>query len=161
MNMDFRKTIDLHMHTTVSDGTDTPEEILDKVREAGLKCFSVTDHDAILASRRILKIIRPDDPAVIIGVEFSCKDHLGKYHILGYGYDPTAGSIRSIVDKGHSLRMDKMHARVDFLKDHFGFTFSQESIDALFSLDNPGKPHLGNLMVQYGYATSKEDAIDN
>ncbi|MBQ9156040.1 MAG: PHP domain-containing protein [Eubacterium sp.] len=161
MNTDSIKTIDLHMHTTVSDGTDTPEEILDKVRKTGLDCFSVTDHDAILASRRILKIIRPDDPAFITGVEFSCKDSLGKYHILGYGYDPEASPIQAVVARGHQLRMGKMHARVDFLREHFHMTFSEDSLNQLFALDNPGKPHLGNLMVEYGYAETKEDAIDH
>ena len=85
--------IDLHMHTTVSDGTDSPEGILDKVRSAGLALFSVTDHDAVKGYRIIQALLTPDDPAFLTGVEFSCKDEEGKYHILGYGFDPEAEPI--------------------------------------------------------------------
>ena len=53
-----------------------------------------------------------------------------------------------------------MTARLDALKAEHGFTFPQEEIDRLLALDNPGKPHIGNLMVRYGYAHSKEEAIE-
>ena len=95
--------IDLHMHTTISDGTDTPEEILEQVRETGLDVFSVTDHDAILAGCRIAPLLRRADPLFVTGVEFSCRDQYGQYHILGYGYNPEARAIRRIVEKGHAF----------------------------------------------------------
>ena len=154
-----RKGIDLHMHTAVSDGTDSPEELLLRVKEAGIGLFSVTDHDAIKCSRIIPALLQPGDPRFLSGVEFSCRDALGKYHILGYGYDPEAPSIRELVAYGHRLRMKKVMARLDFLKTEFGFTFPREEIDDLLAMDNPGKPHIGNLMVRYGYAPSKDAAI--
>ena len=155
---DPRKT-DLHMHSTVSDGTDTPAEILDNVRNAGLELFSLTDHDAVKGCGMIMELLSEDDPLFITGVEFSCKDEDGKYHILGYGYDPLAPAINDVVDLGHRFRINKVRARLEFLKDRFGFSFSKEDIQKLFALDNPGKPHIGNLMVRYGYADSKENAI--
>ena len=139
--------IDLHMHSTVSDGTDAPEALLSRVRAAGLDLFSLTDHDAIQGCGRILAARKPEDPAFLSGVEISCKDEEGKYHILGYGYDPESEAIQSVVALGHSLRMKKVHARLDFLKERFGFEFPEEEIQALLSLDNPGKPHIGNLLV--------------
>ena len=157
--MAFSEKIDLHMHTTVSDGTDTPEEIVARVREAGIGVFSVTDHDAIKAGRIIPPLRAEGDPAFLTGAEFSCRDEDGKYHILGYGYDPDAEPIRRLVENGHRLRIGKVKARLDFLREKFGFSFPQEDLDALFSLDNPGKPHIGNLMVKYGYARNKEQAI--
>ncbi|MCR5590852.1 MAG: PHP domain-containing protein [Lachnospiraceae bacterium] len=155
------KKIDLHMHSTVSDGTDTPEIILENVRAAGIDLFSLTDHDAIKGCLTIRSLLKDGDPAFISGVEFSCKDEDGKYHILGYGYDPALPSILNVVEAGHSLRMRKLDARLDFLKDEYGFEFSSEDVDMLHSIDNPGKPHIGNLMVKYGYAESKNVAIDN
>ena len=151
--------IDLHMHTTVSDGTDTPEEILVRVREAGIGLFAVTDHDAVKGCGAILSLRTADDPAFLTGVEFSCRDEEGKYHILGYGYDPEADGIRRVVELGHGYRMNKVNARLAFLKTEFGFTFPEEEIQHLLALDNPGKPHIGNLMVRYGYAETKELAI--
>lgn len=158
--MNYPEKIDLHMHTTVSDGTDTPEEILNKVREAGLHAFSVTDHDAIRSCEIILDLIKKGDPLFIPGTEFSCKDELGKYHILGYAYDIDAQPIRQLVMKGHENRMTKVWDRLDGLESVFGVKFPEEEIMKLLARSNPGKPHMGNLMVKYGYAESKEIAIE-
>ena len=152
--------LDLHMHTTVSDGTDKPEEILKSVKEAGIELFSVTDHDAVKGCRIIRKLRTEEDPMFITGVEFSCKDENGKYHILGYDYDPDSEPIRKIIALGHGYRMKKVLARLDFLKTKFRFDFLDEDIKKLLALDNPGKPHIGNLMVKYGFADSKETAIN-
>lgn len=152
--------IDLHMHSTVSDGTDTLAKLLQKVREAGIRVFSVTDHDAVKSGRIIQGLLKRGDPVFIPGAEFSCKDENGKYHILGYGFDPENAEINALVDYAHALRMKKVGARLDFLRSEFGFDFPKEEIDRLLSLDNPGKPHIGNLMVKYGYAESKKEAID-
>ena len=153
--------IDLHMHTVVSDGTDTPEEILAKVKQAGVGLFSVTDHDAFKACEIIGSLRTAEDPAFLTGVEFSCRDGEGKYHILGYGFDPAAAPIRKVVETGHGYRMKKVLARLDFLTERFGFQFPEEERRKLFALDNPGKPHIGNLMIRLGYARSIEDAIRN
>ena len=155
------RNLDLHMHSTVSDGTDTPEELLVRVREAGLALFSVTDHDAALAAKRIRAVAGPDDPAFIPGVEFSCQDEAGKYHILGYGFDPDNPEFSAVIERGHSLRMMKAKARLDFLTETFGFVFPDEEIRKLLSLNNPGKPHIANLMVRLGYAADKKQAIDD
>ena len=151
--------IDLHMHTTVSDGTDTPEEILGHVKESGIGLFAITDHDAIKGCEVIQQLRKPEDPQFLTGVEFSCRDEEGQYHILGYGYDPEAESMRELVEKGHRIRMEKIHIRLDFLKRDFGIVFPPEEIEQLLRLDNPGKPHLANLLVKDGYAKSKETAM--
>ena len=149
------------MHTSVSDGSDTPREIVDRVKEANIDVFSVTDHDATEACRIVRDLLKKGDPHFICGAEFSCKDKLGQYHILAYHYDPDAQPIEDLVEKGHRLRMKKVTARLDFVQNEFGFVFPKEEIEALLALDNPGKPHIGNLMVKYGYAENKEVAIRN
>ena len=151
--------IDLHMHTEVSDGTDSPEDIIRLVRETGIDLFSVTDHDATDGCLVICDKLKKGDPDFIFGVEFSCQDEAGKYHILGYGYDPDAPSIRNLEAIGHGFRIGKTEKRFAFLEKEFGFSFSDEDRAAIMALDNPGKPHLANMMVKYGYAGSKEEAI--
>lgn len=158
--MSAENRIDLHMHSSVSDGTDSPAELLQKVREAGIGVFSVTDHDAVKSGKIIRGLWKRGDPIFISGAEFSCKDDVGKYHVLGYGFDPDNAEINALVDRAHALRMKKVRARLDFSSSEFGFSFPEKEIDRLLSLDNPGKPHIGNLMVKYGYAGSKEEAID-
>ena len=157
--MDINGKIDLHMHSAVSDGSDTPGEIISRVKQAGIGLFSLTEHDAEKGCGIIQSLLKEDDPAFICGVEFSCKDDQGSYHILGYGYDPDLPAIKALVEKGHSLRMKKVTARLDFIKNEFGFVFPQEELQKLLAMDNPGKPHIGNLMVKYGYAATKEEAI--
>ena len=157
--MEVKRKIDLHMHTTVSDGSDTPEEILSRVKDAGITCFSVTDHDAIKGCQIIRNILQEGDPDFLCGAEFSTRDEHGSYHILGYHYDPESESMQNLIRYGHSLRMKKVTARLDFIRNQFGFDFPEEEIANLLALDNPGKPHIGNLMVKYGYTDTKEKAI--
>ena len=154
---------DLHMHSTASDGTNSPEEIIRLIKDAGMWIFSITDHDGIAGSVRAKEILDQEagssDPIFLTGVEFSCKDEHGKYHILGYGYDSSRAPVNDAVKHAHDLRMSKVTGRLDFLKEKFGFTFSEEDLNELLSLPNPGKPHIGHLMARYGYAPNKDIAI--
>lgn len=155
--MRYPEKIDLHMHTTVSDGTDTPAELAERVREAGITLFSVTDHDAVSGC---LELPEADGiPRFITGVEFSCRDGEGSYHILGYDYDARSAPINEAVARGHALRLEKLRRRLGLLSDKFGFTFGEEDVRRLGKLHNPGKPHIANMMVEYGYAETKEQAI--
>ncbi|MBR6085617.1 MAG: PHP domain-containing protein [Spirochaetales bacterium] len=151
--------IDLHMHSLVSDGTDSPAEILGKVKVAGLEVFSLTDHDAIKGCREIRSMLGEGDPVFIPGAEFSCRDEKGKYHILGYGYDADSGAMPEFVSESHNLRIKKLKARLDFLASEMGIAFPEEERENLLARDNPGKPHIANLMVKYGYAQSKDQAF--
>ena len=153
--------VDLHMHSNVSDGTDSPAEILEKVKTAGLEIFSLTDHDAIKGCLAIRRILQDGDPVFIPGVEFSCRDELGKYHILGYGYNVESGAMPEFVESSHNVRMEKLEARLEYLKTDLGIVFPEEEYKQLYSLDNPGKPHIANLMVKYGYAETKEQAFSD
>jgi len=157
--MNALQKIDLHLHSNISDGTDSPAELLENVRGAGLSLFALTDHDAVKGCSAIMKLLTTDDPEFVTGVEFSCKDEEGQYHILGYGFDPDAEPIKRVVDTGHRYRIEKLYARLRFLKEEFGINFNERDKDTLYSLDNPGKPHIGNLLVKYGYAKTKEEAI--
>ena len=152
-------SIDLHIHTNVSDGTDSPEELLARVRAAGLSVFAVTDHDAMKACTAIRQLLSPGDPRFIPGVEFSCRSGEDKCHILGYGFDPAAAPIAELVEAAHGIRVDKVKKRLAVLKSDHGIAFPEEEIRELLSLPNPGKPHIGNLMVKYGYAETRQQAI--
>ena len=116
--MNYPKRLDLHIHTSVSDGTDDPREIAAIAKNAGIELFSVTDHDSAAGSIRAMQSLKQGDPSFITGVEFSCRDEEGQFHILGYGYDPSAGSIVKAEEKGHDLRIIKVLGlfKVDFIK---------------------------------------------
>ena len=134
---------------------------VDLHKTAGLEIFSLTDHDAIKGCLAIRRILQDGDPVFIPGVEFSCRDELGKYHILGYGYNVESGAMPEFVESSHNVRMEKLEARLEYLKTDLGIVFPEEEYKQLYSLDNPGKPHIANLMVKYGYAETKEQAFSD
>ena len=154
--------IDLHIHSSMSDGSDTPQDLVNKVREAGIRFFSLTDHDTAKGCIAIAGIAAEDPELVFInGTEFSCKGEDGrKYHILGYAFSMENSPAAALIAESHANRMAKLEGRLDFLKTRYGFSFTDEEASLLRSLENPGKPHIGNLMAQKGYAASKEEAIE-
>ena len=91
---------DLHMHSVYSDGTDTPELLLRNVRAAGLDIFALTDHDTAEGCAAVRALLRPGDPVFIGGVEFSCRDGRGKYHVLGYGFDAYSETYVDMIPAG-------------------------------------------------------------
>ena len=157
--MNDLKAIDLHIHTNLSDGTDTPEELLTRVRQVGLDLFSVTDIDAVGAYKSLRSIMTENDPVLIPGVEFSCKDEEGQYHILGYGFDTDAEPMRGLLESVHELRISKVKDSLDFLKKECGVRFPTEEYANLYALENPGKQHLANLLVKYGFTNTVEQAF--
>ena len=151
---------DLHMHSVYSDGTDTPEMLVRNVRAAGLDVFALTDHDTTQGCAAVRALLQPGDPAFIGGVEFSCKDQGGKYHVLGYGFDAERPAIRAAADYAHNGRLLKMRNRFAYLRDQYGFTFTEEEQAALLQLKNPGKPHLAAMMVKKGYVKDKNEGFE-
>ncbi|MFC1799269.1 PHP domain-containing protein, partial [Thermodesulfobacteriota bacterium] len=92
MEFNKRAGIDLHIHSSASDGTLTPSEILTLSRELNIRAISITDHDTIDGAKEALQIGIPSEIKFLSGVEisatpppaFSCP---GSFHILGYGFD--------------------------------------------------------------------------
>lgn len=149
---------DLHMHSIFSDGTDTLPELISGVRAAGIDAFSLTDHDCLDGCRMMQEILQPGDPLFINGVELSCEDESGKYHILGYGYHPEKPSLQQAVEYTHALRREKAQNRMQYLES-MGFRFTDAEKAKLFSLKNPGKPHFAQLLMQKGYLPDKTAAF--
>ena len=154
--------VDLHLHTTASDGSDTPSELIAKAKEAGLEVISVTDHDT-LAGSALAASLPYDGVKVITGIEFSCctegEDGFD-CHILGYGFDPSDPTLLAAIRHGREMRLFKLGARLKYLKEHFGIEFSDEEIAWLHSLNSVARPHLAMLIIKRGLATDVADAFD-
>ena len=156
---------DLHMHSTWSDGTDSPKELLNKVRAAGISFFAITDHDEYRGSRELLLQLKKTQdevrPVFITGAEFSCRDGDNKFHILGYAYDPHSPAVIELRKIFHRIRVEKVTNRMAYLKEKYGFDFSDREFAALMRHHNPGKPHIAKLMIRHGYAKTISEAIEN
>lgn len=152
----MRSLIDLHIHTTASDGSDSPAELARKV--AGLRIFSVTDHDTIDGALQMENLV-PPGTVYIRGVEFSCVSPAGKCHILGYGYDPRHPALLAALEEGRTLRLEKLQRRLEALRAHFGIILTDDELSRLYSLNSPGKPHLGKILLDRGLAETLDGAI--
>jgi predicted metal-dependent phosphoesterase TrpH len=150
--------VDLHIHTTASDGADSPRVLAEKIAAAGLELFSVTDHDTIAGALEMEKIV-PCGVRYIRGVEFSCVSPAGKCHILGYGFDPEHPALLEALAEGRRLRLEKLDRRLEQLKRDHGIELTEDERSWLMSLGSPGKPHLGQIIRNRGLAPDLDGAI--
>ena len=153
---------DLHLHTTASDGSDTPRELIAKAKARGIDVIAVSDHDTLVGSLEAVSL--PDsDIKVITGIEFSCH-HYGECdfdcHILGYGFDPESDELLAAIAHGREMRLAKLEARLKYLKEHFDISFTDADIEWLHSLNSVARPHLGQLLIKYGYVKEMSEAFD-
>ena len=152
-------TVDLHIHTDASDGTDSPANLLWNLQKAGINTFAVTDHDTISGALAVKRIV-PRGFRFIQGIEFSCRTQSGhKCHILGLNYDENSIDFQAALRTGDELRHQKFHRRIEILRSDFGITFTDEEIDSLLKIPSVGKPHLANLLVAKGLAQNRQEAI--
>ncbi len=151
--------IDLHIHSTASDGTDTIPELLKKIRDTGITTFSVTDHDTIDGALEMEKLV-PDDMTFIKGIEFSCITEAGKCHILGFGYKDISPAFNDALKEAEENRRMKNERRIAFLADNFGIILTDKDLEELNALSSITKPHFGNLLVKKGLAPDKNTAIE-
>ena len=151
-------TVDLHIHTTASDGADSPAQLLENLKKAGITTFSVTDHDTMDGALEIEALVTPEF-RFLRGIEFSCETPAGKCHILGYGYDPNDPVFLAALSEGAALRQEKRLFRLRYLEDTLGITFSEAELSWINGLKSPGKPHFGKLLVDRGIAATIDEAI--
>ncbi len=150
--------IDLHMHTTASDGTDSPEELIKKVREAGVSIFSVTDHDIIEGAKEIEANV-PKNITFIRGIEFSAITNVGKCHILGYGCDWNKRAFREILEESERKRLNILNKRIEFLNEGFGIELDKKEL-AILRMKNRGiKAHLADILVSMELAKDNYEAM--
>ena len=154
----MRNLFDLHIHTTASDGSDTPAELLEKIRAAGLELFCVTDHDTVGGALEMERLV-PAGVRFIRGVEFSCVSPAGKCHILGYGYDPEHPAFRAALEEGRQLRLSKLERRIRRLEEDHGVVLTGAERAWLWGQNSPGKPHLGRILLERGMAPDLNRAI--
>ena len=141
--------IDLHIHSTESDGTDSPAKIVEKITaESGIKIFALTDHDTITGIEKIKKIL-PKEIFFINGVEFSCKiDENKKCHILAYFFNGEHEEFQKILNDGRELRKKQLDIRLNYLRKIYGISFSDDDIKSICKTAVVGKPHIVNFVAE-------------
>ena len=150
--------VDLHIHTTASDGSDSPRVLARNISDSGIELFSVTDHDTISGALDMEPLV-PEGVRFVRGIEFSCADPAGKCHILGYGYDPDHPAFRAALAEGRQLRLAKMALRIEALARDHGIVLTEGELQWVMSRESPGKPHLGKVLKDRGLAPTLDRAI--
>ncbi len=149
-----RPTIDLHLHTVVSDGKNTPEEMLLAAKGLGLERVSFTDHDAVGAYRHFTA----DLPAfarslgieLVAGIELDSDFHGREMHLLGYGIDPTDVALNAYLDYTQGLRRRRVTEQIEGINAHFGRQVVVPEQVFLPRRDTLMKPHLVHAMLEQG-----------
>lgn len=152
--------IDLHIHTTASDGADTVPEVLEKIKASDVRTFSITDHDTIAGAVEMDALV-PPDLQYIHGIEFSCKTAYKGCHILGYHINYSDPVFQDALELGRRLRQEKLRQRVAFWESEFGIILTDEESEWLKSQNSPGKPNFARIILNRGLAPDINTAIRN
>jgi predicted metal-dependent phosphoesterase TrpH len=154
---DFRA--DLHCHTTCSDGTLTPEEMVKLAHAKGLKGLSITDHDTIEAYHTALPIAKHYQIPLISGIEFSAMHKNVSVHLLAYSFALNSTLIHEFCHKHVHRRLQRNREILALLTAH-GMPVTEEEIQG-----NPdevhtiGRPHIALAMLKKGYISSIQEAF--
>ncbi|MGH8860817.1 MAG: PHP domain-containing protein, partial [Jatrophihabitantaceae bacterium] len=143
--------IDLHTHSTASDGTDAPAELVARAAAAGVDVLAITDHDTAAGWDEALAA-RPDGLTIVPGTEFSCvwipaEGWRISLHLLGYLYDPEHPGLRAERARLRAARLDRGRRMVENMAaDGIPITWPQVQ---RFAGDGPvGRPHIGRALVE-------------
>ena len=152
--------IDLHSHSTHSDGTLTPSELLILAKEKGIEYFAITDHDDIEGSKKLIES-KHDGITVYSGVELNAKVDKGQMHILGYNIDLYNEELNKRLKELKENSKHNIMLYVKQLKEDFNIELPQKDIDEILNREgNIGRPLLALLLIKYGYVSTVAEAFE-
>jgi len=148
--------IDLHAHTTCSDGTLTPEALVQYAKEKGLKAVGITDHDTVSGNERALTEGQTQGVEVVPGVEFSAACERGQMHVLGFFID---SENKKIAEACAWLQKKRRERNIKILQklDKMGIKIERDTFVENTYL---GRPHIAYKLVQLGYVNTIDEAFE-
>jgi predicted metal-dependent phosphoesterase TrpH len=151
--------IDLHTHTTASDGTDTPSELINKALSAGIKTLAITDHDSIAGWGAAIAALRPP-MSLVLGAEISTLTAEGiSVHILGLLFDGEDRNLQAMLSDSRDTRIPRMRKMVELLAAD-GMAITMEDVIAATPPGaTVGRPHLADALVKNGIIASRDEAF--
>ena len=149
--------IDLHIHTTASDGTFTPEEVVREASRIGLAAVAITDHDTAAGYARAAAEGENCGLEVVPGIEISTKFR-SAVHILGYYIDVDSPALEEVLEWMHRDREERNVKLCAMLRES-GVDIDIERMHARFG-DLVGRPHFAEIMIENGMARDMNDAFE-
>ena len=164
--MEFSRhvSIDLHIHTTASDGSFTPQEILSRAQRLKLKAIAITDHDTVAGSKDALRSGIPPALKFLTGVEISTTPPpfypgSGSFHLLGYSIHLDDPKLNQTLEKLQQARKNRNPTIINRLNE-LGISISLDEVRKEAGEGQLGRPHIAQLMVKKGEVASIDEAFD-
>ena len=151
--------IDLHIHTTASDGTDAPASVAEQAAALGLRAIAITDHDTVSGVGEAVRAGRRLGVEVIPGIEVSADYRGNKAHIVGLFIDPAAEALRPVTEWAENQRLIRNRRIVGALEAD-GFDISMEALEAEYPASVLGRPHIAEHLMKKGYTASVQEGFD-
>jgi predicted metal-dependent phosphoesterase TrpH len=151
--------IDLHTHSTASDGSLRPAEVVRLAKEAGLKALALTDHDTTDGLAEAMAAGEELGVEVIPGVEISAQFTDDTMHILGYFIDFASGQLAArleVLKQARKERNPKIVAKLNAL----GLPVTMEQVERLSGGGQVGRPHIARALLESGYVGTMQQAFD-
>ena len=152
--------VDLHCHSTASDGTLPPSQVVRLAKEAGLSALSLTDHDTINGVAEAAAAAAEVGIDFLPGIEISCEfPRPGTLHMLGYGIDPASTTLRDLTTTLLSARGDRNPLIVERLRE-LGLDVTMDDWRDEAKGGVLGRPQLAAILLRKGYVRSRQEAFD-
>ncbi|MGB9813586.1 MAG: PHP domain-containing protein [Thermovenabulum sp.] len=151
--------IDLHIHTTFSDGKLTPEEVVEKAAELNLKAIAITDHDTIDGiSFAIERAKYYPSLEIVPGIEINTDFENEEVHILGYYIDYKDHFLQIKLREFQEIRNSRIKKMIEKLN-RLNIPIKNEDVEKEADGPSLGRPHIARVLVKKGYASSVEEAF--
>jgi predicted metal-dependent phosphoesterase TrpH len=150
--------IDLHTHSTASDGTDSPSRVVEQAAATGLDVVALTDHDTTAGWQEAVVAAREFGIALVRGTEVSATAHGISVHLLSYLQDPQAPGLVAAMATTRAARLDRARVMVDRLAEDYDVTW--EDVVAQTGPDaTVGRPHIADALVERGIVVDRGAAF--
>ncbi|GAA1664419.1 PHP domain-containing protein [Streptomyces yatensis] len=149
--------IDLHTHSTASDGTDTPAELVRNAAAAGLDVVALTDHDTVGGHAEATRAL-PSGLTLVTGAELSCRLNGVSLHMLAYLFDPDEPELAAERELVRDDRVPRAQAMVAKLRD-LDVPITWERVAEIAGDGAVGRPHIATALVELGVVESVSDAF--
>lgn len=153
------RTIDLHAHTTASDGDHTPTQLVERAAALGLTAIAITDHDTMNGVREGMEAGKRHGVEVVPGIELSTAIEIGQCHLLGYFLDPDAPEVRERLERLRNNRARRNAQMVEKLN-ALGIDLTLQEVAAVAGGEVIGRPHFARALLERGDVSDLREAFD-
>lgn len=150
--------VDFHTHSTGSDGSNTPDELLNLALEKNIEYLSITDHDTLDGIKAIENLTELNKLKFVPGVEISA-EFPTTLHLLGYGFDIKNEKLNKVLEELQEYRKKRNVLMIENMQ-KLGFQISLEELKKEAGGELIGRPHFASLMVKKNYVSNKQEAFD-